>query len=81
MYQCVSDRFDTCRGLYESPRAFLNYCQQVFGRAPTLIPDMPDADNYYDYTGFVLVKLKEGDNAQALGCTATEPTAERDFPL
>tara|TARA_R100000664_G_C2647386_1_gene69574 strand:- start:11 stop:139 length:129 start_codon:yes stop_codon:yes gene_type:complete len=42
---------------------------------------MPDADNYYDYTGFVLVKLKEGDNAQALGCTATEPTAERDFPL
>jgi len=67
MYQCVSDRFDMCRGIYKSVQDFLQYCDFKFGRRPTLIPDMPGADNYYDYVGFVLIKVKEGENVQTLG--------------
>ena len=67
MYQCVSDRFDTCRRVYKSPEEFLLYCKTVFGQAPSLIPESPGADSYYDYTGFVLVKLQEGQVAQTLG--------------
>jgi len=56
-----------CRGIYKSVQDFLQYCDFKFGRRPTLIPDMPGADNYYDYVGFVLIKVKEGENVQTLG--------------
>ena len=67
MYQCVSDRFDTCRRVYESPEKFLEYCRYTYGIAPTLTPAAPDADNYCDHTGFVLVKLEEGEIAKTMG--------------
>lgn len=67
MYQCVSDRFDTCRRTYSSPQVFLDYCKAVFGTVPNLVPAEPGADAYYDGSDFVLVKLREGDFVQAMG--------------
>ncbi len=67
MYQCVSDRFDICRRVYPSLEEFFIYCDSVLGTRPVLSPDTPDADAYYDTSGFILVKLKEGEIVQTMG--------------
>ena len=67
MYQCISDRFDLGRGVYNTIDDFLQYCDFRLGHRPALTPQVEDADAYYDTMGFVLVKIREGDNVQTLG--------------
>ena len=66
MYQCISDRFDLGRCIYSSVEEFLRYCDQKFGRRPTLMPQEDGAHSYYDMVSFVLVKV-EGPNVETLG--------------
>jgi len=65
MYQCISDKFDTCRRVYASIEDFTSYCKHTFGVSPALSPKEEGADSYYDSTGFVLVKVAKGAHVVA----------------